>query len=311
MRKDRRFALGAALLALAMLLGACGSGGSEDNAGSGGGNENKGTITVGVSGNFAENQIVAEMYAQVLENAGYTVKRQLELGTREISDPALFSGRIDVKPEYLAYELLKLDPKAEDTSDPQAAADALRPLLEEKGVELLDYTQANDTNAFVVTQETADRLGVSTMSDLAASAGQLTLGAPPDCKTNALCLPGLKDTYGIEFKEYKPLDVGGPRTVAAVKSGAVDVGELFSTDAAIAENDFVTLEDDKQLQAAGQIAPVIRDSKNNAEITNLLNQVSAKLTTENVTELVAKVTVDQEDPAEVAEEFLRENGLLT
>jgi osmoprotectant transport system substrate-binding protein len=265
---------------------------------------------VGVSGNFPENQIVAEMYAQVLQKAGYTVHTQLELATRDISDPALFSGQIDLKPEYLAYELLHLDPNASNTTDPMAAAAALKPLLQAKGVNLLNYSPANDTNAFVVTQDTATMYNLTTMTSLAAVASQLVLGAPPDCKTNALCIPGLKNTYGITFKEYKPLDLGGPKTIAAVKSGAVQVGELFTTDAAIAANHFVVLQDDKMLQAAGEIAPVIKVSKDNAEIDGLLNAVTAKLTNDNVSQMVGKVSIDMQDPGDVAKQFLTDNGLL-
>jgi glycine betaine/choline ABC-type transport system substrate-binding protein len=135
---------------------------------SGEGGEGSGTLTVGAVA-FAENQIVAEMYAQVLEQAGYDIKRQLDLGSREILQPALEAGEVDVAPEYLGSLLLFLDPKAEATGDPQNNADLLEPLLEEKGLTLLEYSQANDTNAFVVTQETADQYGLEQMSDLAGS----------------------------------------------------------------------------------------------------------------------------------------------
>jgi osmoprotectant transport system substrate-binding protein len=132
-----------------------------------GGNGNGTAITVGVSAAFAENQIVAEMYAQSLEAAGYTVDRQLDLGTREVSDKALQSGEIDMKPEYLSSELLFLDPKATASGDPAEVAAALKPLLKKNGVTLLDYSQANDQNSFVVTKETADKYGLVTVSDLA------------------------------------------------------------------------------------------------------------------------------------------------
>jgi glycine betaine/choline ABC-type transport system substrate-binding protein len=135
---------------------------------SGEGESGSGNITVGAVA-FAENQIVAEMYAQVLEQAGYSVKRQLELGQREILQPALESGEIHVAPEYLGSLLLFLDENAEASADPQANADLLAPLLDQKGIALLEYSQANDTNAFVVTQETADQYGLQSMSDLAAS----------------------------------------------------------------------------------------------------------------------------------------------
>jgi osmoprotectant transport system substrate-binding protein len=129
------------------------------------------TITVGVSGAFAENQIVAEMYAQVLEAAGYTVSRQMDLASREISDKALASGDVDIKPEYIGSELVFLDPNAETSGDPQQEASTLAPLLQEKDhAVLLDYSDANDTNSFVVTAETAQTFGLHTVSDLAKPA---------------------------------------------------------------------------------------------------------------------------------------------
>jgi osmoprotectant transport system substrate-binding protein len=135
-----------------------------------GGNGDGTELTVGVSAAFAENQIVAEMYAQALEAAGYKVNRQLDLGTREISDKALDSGEIDIKPEYLSSELLALDPSATASSDPAEDAAALTPLLKKNGVTLLDYSQANDQNSFVVTGETADKYALVTVSDLAKPA---------------------------------------------------------------------------------------------------------------------------------------------
>ncbi|MEP6477189.1 MAG: glycine betaine ABC transporter substrate-binding protein [Actinomycetota bacterium] len=127
-------------------------------------------LTVGVSGAFAENQIMAEMYAQALEAAGYTVNRQLDLGSREVSDKALQSGKIDIKPEYLSSELLFLDPSATISGDPDQVVEALTPLLETNGVTILDYAAANDQNSFVVTGDTADQYGLATMSDLAKPA---------------------------------------------------------------------------------------------------------------------------------------------
>jgi osmoprotectant transport system substrate-binding protein len=137
---------------------------SKSNTGSGK------SLTVGVSSPFAETKIVAEMYAQVLANAGYTVKRQLGLASRKVSDAALFSGKIDLKPEYIASEALALDPKAEATGDSAHNADILRPLLEAKKVTLLDSSAAIDTNVFVVTKATADQYDLSKVSDLAKPA---------------------------------------------------------------------------------------------------------------------------------------------
>ena len=310
MRRPRKFVLGAALIALTLFFGACGSGeGDNGDTGDTGGTEEKAAVTVGAV-QFAENQIVAEMYAQVLENAGYEVDKQLTLGSREILQPALEEGEIDVAPEYLGSLLLFLDPEAAASGDAQNNVDLLTPLLEEKGITLLEPSEANDTNAFVVTQETADEHGLTTMSDLADVAGDLTLGGPPECPKRPFCIPGLKETYGVEFGEFVPLDVGGPLTVEALDSGEIDVALLFSTSSVIGDKGWVVLEDDQSLQTAENITPVVGDEVLDDEMEELLNAVSAALDTETMTELNGRVEIDKEDPETVAEEFLTEEGLL-
>ena len=310
MRRSRKGVLGAASLVLLLMLSACGSGGDGDTDTGAPAPEEKGSLTMGVSGAFAENQIVAEMYAQVLENAGYTVDRQLDLASREISQPALESGEIHAKPEYLGSLLLYQDPKAEASGDAQANADLLAPLLDADGVALLEYSEANDTNAFVVTQETADEFGLASVGDLADVAGDLTLGGPPECPERPFCIPGLEETYGVTFGDFKPLDVGGPLTVAALDEGKIDVALLFSTSSVIGAKGWVVLEDDLALQQADNIVPVVSKDVLNDEITALLNAVSAVLDTSTMTELNGRVEIDKEDPADVAADFLEENGLL-
>ena len=315
MRRSRTLVLGATVLVLAVLAGACSSGGDDtggqpSDSGASTAPAAKGDLIVGVSGAFPENQLVAEMYAQVLEDAGYTVERQLDLGTRQLSNKALFSGEIDIKPEYLGFELPELDPEADTTGSAEEIAAQLGPLLEAEGVKLLDFSPANSTNAFIVTPETAESLGVSTMSDLAPIAGDLTLGGPPECTENALCIPGLKKAYGIEFGDFKPLDFGGAQTVAAIDAGAVDVGLLFSLDPTIEDKGWVVLADDQELQAAGNFAGVIRDDATNDEIEGLLNGITTSLTDEGMRVIVARVAIDKEDVADVATDYLQEQGLL-
>jgi osmoprotectant transport system substrate-binding protein len=312
MRRCRTFVLGATLLAAGFVLAACGSGGNDTQATTPPATSQspRGTIKIGVSGAFAENQLVAEMYAQVLEKAGYTVDRQLDLGSREIGDTALFSGQIDMKPEYLAYELPKLDPSADTTGTAAEVYPRVQAAAQAKGLTALQYSPANSTNVFVVTPETAQANNLTTMSSLAAVAANMTLGAPPDCSTNPACEQGLKDVYGITFKEIKSLDFGGPQTVAAIDSGAVDVGELFSLDPTITQKGWTVLEDDKSLQPAGNFFPLIRDEVLNDEITALLNGVTSKLTTDGMLGLVGRVQVDKEDVAVVAKDFLTQSGLL-
>ena len=144
----------------------------------------------------------------------------------------------------------------------------------------------------------------------ATIASQLTLGGPPECPTRPFCAIGLKDTYGVTFGTFKPLDTGGPLTVAALKSGTIDVALLFSTSSVIAANNWVVLKDDKHLQQADNIVPVVRTDVLNDEISTLLNKVSSALTDENITALNAKVELDKEDPADVAQGFLQDQGLL-
>lgn len=267
-------------------------------------------IVVGVSGDFAENQLVAEMYAQVLEHAGYGVRRELDLRSRESSQNALESGRIDVKPEYLSSLLLFVDPNAEASEDPATVADELRAELQPRGVTVLQPSRAQDTNQFVANIETAKRFHLTTMSSLASVADQLTLGAPPECPQRAFCLPGLKDVYGIVFNDFEPTDVGGPQTIAALRNDDVQVGLMFSTDPRISANDFIPLVDDQHLQNAENIAPVIRSAKLNDEIRGLLDAVSARLTNDMLTYLVGQVVIDGQDVPTVARSFLTANGLL-
>ena len=295
------------LLGVCVILAACGSSG-EGRTPRGPG-EPKDTIVVGVSGAFTENQLVAEMYAQVLEGAGYTVERQFDLRSREISQNALESGLIDLKPEYLSSLLLFLDPNARPADDPAGVVRQDSELLESKGITVLTPSPAQDTNEFVANARTAQRFNLTTMSSLAPVAGQLTFGGPPECAQRPFCLPGLNRVYGILFKDFKALDVGGPQTIAALKADEVQIGLLFSTDPSISENGFVPLVDDKHFQNAENITPVIRTDKLNAEIQELLGAVSARLSTTNVTELVGKVVIDKQNVAAVARHFLAANGL--
>jgi osmoprotectant transport system substrate-binding protein len=267
-------------------------------------------IVVGVSGDFAENQIVAEMYAEVLEHAGYTVERLLDLRSRESSQNALEAGVIDVKPEYLSSLLLFLDPNAEASADAADVARQTAGLLRSEGLTLLTPSAAEDTNQFVANAETAQRFDLTTMSSLAPVAGQLTFGGPPECPQRPFCLPGLHEVYGVLFDDFTPLDAGGPLTVDALKADEVQIGLLFSTDPSIGQNGFVPLADDRHLQDAENITPLIRSEKLNGEVRALLDAVSARLSTEKVTELVGKVVIEGQDVAAVANGFLTANGLL-
>lgn len=272
----------------------------------------KPAITIG-SFNFTESQILAEAYGQVLEANGYAVEYRHKLGNREIVFPALEKGDINFVPEYLATVLAFVTKSTTKVGDAAQAHSELRTALDAKGIATLEFSSAVDTNAFVVTKATAEKHGLKKMSDLTPVAGQLTLGAPPECPQRPFCIQGLEKTYGIKFKEFKPLDAGGPLTVAAVESGQVDVGLLFSTDAQIAAKGFVLLEDDKKLQAADNVVPVVRKDvadKGGSAFRDLVNGVSEKLTTEKLTALNAEVGIEKKDPRDVARDFLKAEGLI-
>ena len=288
-----------------LLAAACGGGGAGAPA-------TKVSLTI-ASFNFAESQILAEIYGQALATDGHTVQYRHKLGNREIVFPALEKGDINFVPEYLATSLAFATKASDKVGDPAKALPSFRDALKPKGIAALEFASAIDTNAFVVTKATAQKHSLKKMSDLTAVAKQLTLGAPPECPQRPFCLQGLKSAYGIEFKEFKALDAGGPITVTAVESGQVDVGLLFSTDAQIAAKGFVLLEDDKKLQAADNVVPVVRQDvidKGGATLTTRINDISKRITTEKLTALNGKVQIDKKDPADVAKEFLKAEGLI-
>ncbi len=271
-------------------------------------------VTIG-STNFYEQVTLGELYSQILEANGYKVTRKFNLGNREIVQPALQSGQIQVLAEYLATLVLFLDKTAKPTGDKTATAKILQDLLKAKSLTVLDPADATDQNGFVVTKETAAKFNLKKLSDLTPIAGQLVLGGPPECPspTRPYCIIGLKDTYGIVFKDFKPLDAGGPLTVAAVEGKQVDVGLLFTSDPSITARGFVLLDDDKKLQRADNIAPVVRDdllAKDNGDIKKLLNSISAKLSQAELGDLNKQVVVDKKDGKDVAAAWLRKQGLI-
>lgn len=316
MRRTRIGVVGAIVAALALLASACGDSGDDTTTtGDTSGDEPRicaekgaeGEVTVG-STNFSEQSIVAEMYIQCLEAAGVGVDTRLNIGSREIVLPALEAGDIDLYPEYVGTVLTFLG--GEPTPDLDESMEALRPLFAEKGVTVLEPSPAEDKNGFAVTQETADEYDLQKLSDLEGVAGELTFGAGPECSERPLCLPGLKETYGLEFAKVERLDSGGPLTKDALENGSIDVGLVFTSDGAVAARGFVVLEDDKGLQPVENIVPVIRDDALNPQIEELLNAISAALTTEELSELNKVVEVDKEDPADAATLWLEENGFI-
>ena len=268
----------------------------------------KPSITVG-SVTFSESQIVAEMFAQVLAKAGYKVSKQLSLGQRAVLQAAM-PGDIQVAPEYIGSLLAYL--KGTKSSDAVSETAQDNALLAPKGLTVLDPSAANDTNAFVVTKATATKYNLSKVSDLKPVASKLTLGAPPECSTNPLCLPGLKNVYGITGLKFQPIGACDSATANALDTGGVDVAELCSTQSIIAKKGWVVLDDDKKLQPADNITAEVSVPlvTSNPDVKTLLSGVLSKLTTANIVPLNAQVDIDHKDAATVAKDFLTGNGLL-
>lgn len=269
------------------------------------------TITVG-SADFSESVILAEIYAQVLEAKDYPVERKLSIGAREVYVPALERGEIDLIPEYTGNLLRFLTEEEELPSTREAVYEAVAQALDDRNLTALDASEAEDKDAFVVTEDTAERLDLEKVSDLAAHDAELVVGGPPECPQRPACLKGLQDVYGLDFEEFKPIQLG-PTMVAALEGGEVDVALMFTTDGVIADKGFVVLSDDKGIAGFQAIFPVVRDEVVESygdELVELLNSVTAKLTTEGLTELNKRADVDKQDPDDVAGSWLRDNGFV-
>lgn len=237
------------------------------------------SIIVG-SADFPESQLLATIYAKALTAKGIKVDTKLNIGSREVYMPALLDGSIDLLPEYAGATLSYLDKNATAHSPADVAA-ALKAALP-KGVSMLTPSAAQDSDGVAVTRATAEKYKLKTIADLQPVASQMVLGGPPEWKTRKEGIIGLKDLYGLEFKSFKSLDVGGPLTLSALVNDQVQAANLFSTDPAIAANDLIVLEDVKSLFPAQNIVPVIATPKVSDVVTKTLDAVSAALTTNDL-----------------------------
>lgn len=276
------------------------------------------TIRIGAF-DFTESSILGELYAQALEAKGYQVALHLNLGSREIVDPALEQGFIDLVPEYmgsaLAFATLGRDTGSGSTV--VAGRRALAAALARRGLVALASARASDQNAIVVTERTAVAHHLTAISQLRPLARRLVFGAPPECMVRDLCLKGLKHVYHLRFRDTRPLDAG-TYVIEALRSGAIQVGLLFNTDPRLEPDRqgtnlrLVQLRDDRGLQPPENVTPIMRRdafARFGPGAVAAIDGVSARLTTLELTELNAEVTFDRRSPAEVARDWLREEGL--
>lgn len=302
-RKLKTRWLMAALSALVVAATACG--GTTTPATS------KGTITVG-GFNFPESSILAQVYGQALAHDGYTVNFKLLLGTREVLVPAMKAGTVDLYPGYAASDLEYYNnKKGEATGDATATTAKLNTYLQPLNLVALTPSAAVDQNAFAVTKATQTKYSLTKLSDLAPIGNQLVLGAGPECPTRPYCLPGLKSLYGINFKDFKALDTDGVATRAAFKNGSIQVGLVFSSDGDLNNLGLVVLQDDKHLEAADNVLPILRSAAATDEVKRILNNVDAKLTTADLVNMNQQVSLEHKDADAVAQAYLQANNYFS
>ncbi|WP_039938560.1 ABC transporter substrate-binding protein [Streptomyces himastatinicus] len=311
---------GAAASAVALAVGATACGGEsleKSGGGDGSGKPGKeGSLVIGTA-SFAESKILAELYAGLLENAGYSTSLKT-VDTRELYEPALEKGQMDVVPEYAATlaEFLnqkKNGPNAEPvaSSDADDTVKALKKLAEPRGLKVLDVGKAVDQNAFAVTRKFAEEHDLKTLSDLGKSGQKVKLAAGDECPKRPFCQPGLEKRYGIDIAGIDPLDIGSVQAKQAVKDGKDQMVLTTTTDATLDQFGLVLLDDDKNLQNADNVLPVVNaKSAGSSKIENALNKLGRVLTTADLTELNKKVDAERLKPADVAADYLKEKGLV-
>jgi osmoprotectant transport system substrate-binding protein len=249
-------------------------------------------VTV-ASFDFAESEVLAEIYSQALEGRDFHVQRAFDIGPRELVAPALSRGLVELVPEYAgtAVQFLSLGAEVPGV-DVGGTHQALVRAAAGHRLSALAPAPAQSANTFVVASRLANRFGLRSLSDLAAVAPRLTLGGPPECPTRPSCLVGLRRTYGLEFKAFVSLDAGGPLTRQALRNGDIDVALLFTTDPAVSSEGIVELADDRGLQPAENVTPLVNTEvveRWGPELVAVVDEVSRRLTTADLRDLNALV----------------------
>jgi osmoprotectant transport system substrate-binding protein len=261
---------------------------------------------------FPESELLGELYGQALAQHGFPVEQVIQLGAREVVAPALEQGKVDMVPEYLGSALNFLNDRDRvATADPALTHARLEQAFAPRGVSVLAFAPAQDRNAFVVSGDLARRNGMDKLSDLAPMAGKLSIGGPPECPQRPLCLRGLQELYKLRFARFEPMPSRAV-TAAALETGEIDVGMIETTDPSLVGADLVQLADDRRLQPADNVVPVVRRKLLDAygpPLVRLLNTVSAQLTTAELSRLNLQVAKGQVASA-AAEGWLRAHTII-
>lgn len=300
-RNKGRFALGATVVGAALALAGCASGDPLDPGTEPGDGGSGDTIVVG-SQAYYSNEIIAEIYAQALESAGFDVERNLNIGQRDAYIPAIEAGEVDLFPEYTG-NLLQFYVPDTTATEADAVYEELQGAVPE-GLQVLDYSPATDQDSYNVTREFAEANDLTTIADLAGVEG-LILGGNPELEERPYGPTGLREVYGVTVE----FQATGETTVDALLEGVVNIANVYSADPRIGENDLVTLEDPEGLFLASNVVP-LASADLPQEAVDLINEISAALTPEGLVALNVQSTVDQLSAAEIAEGWLTENGFL-
>jgi osmoprotectant transport system substrate-binding protein len=311
-----RRSVAAVIAAAALALSGCaGDDLAEDSSGNDSGSAS-GSGPVRISSQaFPEAALVSQMYAQLLEAEGF--EPDVKLVDARDAYMSTFPDSIDVVPEYTGgiVDFLNTRENGADadpltTADAQESIDAASDLLDGAGITLLEPSEATDTNAFFVTKEYSESEGVTSLSDLEGKS--VVLAAAPDCEGRADCEGGLTETYGIDVTEILPLGFASDQTYQSVLDGESQLGLTSTTDGTLESQGLVLLEDDKEIQPAQNLVPAVSTAflEDNPDVEGVLNDLMAALTTEKLTELNGRVSVDREKEEDVARDFLESEGLL-
>ncbi|MBB6406846.1 ABC transporter substrate-binding protein [Arthrobacter sp. AZCC_0090] len=302
----KKYLTGFALAAATTIaLSACGGGdpmSSSNNSQAAGSTD---SIIVG-SADFPESQLIAKIYAEALKAKGVKVTEKPSIGSREVTIPALKDGSIDLMPEYGGALLQYLDSATKAVTQDEVTKELSSKIP--SGLTQLTASKAQDKDVLAVKKETADKYNLKAISDLQPVAKDLVLGGPPEWKTRINGVAGLKSVYNLDFKDFSALDAGGPLTLNALLSGQVQVADLFSTDPAIAANNLVALEDNKNLFLSENIVPLINQKKSTDTVKGVLDKVSAALTTEDLIQMNGR-TAKFEDMGQIAQDWLKSKNL--
>jgi osmoprotectant transport system substrate-binding protein len=315
--KARRSLAAAASAGLLLLAGCAGDDlSSSDSGDDSSQSSDKGALSISGQ-SFPEAALVTAMYDALLTDGGYDTTVKL-VDTRDIYMGAgQFPESIDVVPEYVGgiVDFLNTtengaNAKPLTTPDAQESIDNAQDLLDQKGITLLEPSEATDTNAFFVTQEYSEQNNATKLSDLKGE--DVTLAAAPDCQGRPDCEGGLTDVYGIKIEKILPLGFASDQTYQSVLDGESQLGLTSTTDGTLEQQGLVLLEDDKSIQPAQNLVPAISSDflADHPDVEDILNPLMAALTTEKLTELNGRIAVDREKPEDVAQEFLEQEGLL-